>query len=333
MLNVIWFLLLGVVLAAYAILDGFDLGVGILHPFARTDEERRISMNAIGPVWDGNEVWLITFGGALFAAFPIAYATVFSAFYTPFMLLLCALIFRAAAMEFRSKVEARAWRALWDGLFALASFVAALLFGVAAGNTLRGLPVNGEMIYEGGFFDFLNPFCLLTGLLTVAMFAMHGALYLRLKTLGDMRTRATALAWVFACVFTALYAAVTVYAIAALPHARASAAVWPLAALAIAMLVAVFAALREDLPLPAFLASSGVIASLVALFGAGLFPNLLRSTLDPAYSLTIFNAASSQKTLGIMLTIVLIALPVVLAYTAYAYYVFSGKVKVDKLIY
>jgi len=189
-LALVWFALLGVLLMGYAILDGFDLGVGILYPFVtRTDEERRIAMNSIGPLWDGNEVWLVTFGGALFAAFPEAYATVFSGFYTAFMLLLVALILRAVSMEFRSKLHSRLWRRIWDYAFFLGSTLATLLFGVAVGNAMVGIPLNEARDYTGTFLDLLNPYSLLVGILAVSLFAMHGCIYLLLKTSGALHER------------------------------------------------------------------------------------------------------------------------------------------------
>jgi cytochrome d ubiquinol oxidase subunit II len=176
-LHEIWFLLLGALLAGYVILDGFDLGVGILHPMARDDHERRVFINAIGPIWDGNEVWLVTFGGALFAAFPEAYATIFSAFYNAFMLLLMALIFRAAAIEFRGKLASPAWRGAWDAVFCCSSAVAAILYGVAAGNAMIGIPLDSRGVYTGRFIDLLTPYPLMVALLAVSMFAMHGVLF------------------------------------------------------------------------------------------------------------------------------------------------------------
>ncbi len=186
-LNFVWYLLLSVLLLGYAILDGFDLGVGINHLFvARNDLDRRVVLNSIGPIWDGNEVWLVTFGGALFAAFPVAYATLFSGFYTAFMLLLLALIMRAVCIEFRSKVEHAAWRRIFDFGFAFGSFLVALLLGVAAGNCLLGMPLDENLVIRQSVFDQLNPFSLLTGLMTVALFALHGSLYLKLRTEGDL---------------------------------------------------------------------------------------------------------------------------------------------------
>ena len=188
-LCLIWFILLGVLITGYAILDGFDLGVGILHYVAGNDRERRIMMNSIGPLWDGNEVWLVTFGGALFAAFPVAYATVFSAFYIAFMLLLFALIFRAVSLEFRSKVHSAGWRRVWDFGFFASSLVAALLFGVAAGNLIAGMPVDADRVFTGTLWDQLQPYPLVVGLLTVFLFAMHGAIYLYLKTEGELQKK------------------------------------------------------------------------------------------------------------------------------------------------
>ncbi|MCL5030614.1 MAG: cytochrome d ubiquinol oxidase subunit II, partial [Bacteroidetes bacterium] len=174
-LNLTWFLLVGVLIIGYAILDGFDLGVGVIHLFTKDEIEKRIEMNAIGPVWDGNEVWLLTGGGALFAAFPIVYATVFSGFYIAFMLLLTALIFRAVSFEFRGKVNSSGWKKLWDLAFGLGSLLPSILFGVAIGNILRGIPINEQGNFTGSFIDLLNPYSILIGLLSLAMFIMHGA--------------------------------------------------------------------------------------------------------------------------------------------------------------
>ena len=185
----IWALILGVAVFMYVLLDGFDLGVGILHLFARGDLERRILMNSIGPLWDGNEVWLVTFGGALFAAFPDAYATAFSGFYLPFMVLLFALIFRAVSFEFRNKVRSPAWVRAWDWAFGLGSLLPAVLYGVAVGNILRGVPLDARGEYAGSFFTLLNPYALLIGILSLTLFVMHGAVYLTLKTDGELRAR------------------------------------------------------------------------------------------------------------------------------------------------
>ena len=217
-LNTIWFILLGVLLTGYAILDGFDLGVGILHLAVKNDEERRIFMNSIGPLWDGNEVWLVTFGGALFAAFPHAYATAFSGFYTAFMVLLFALIFRAVSMEFRSKQESPAWRKFWDvSFFACQRDWRRFLFGVAVGNAMRGMPIGADMEFQGGLLDLLHPYALLVGLFVVATFAMHGSIYLYLKTEGELQQRIHGWMWKTFGIFLVFYLFTTIYTLVDVP--------------------------------------------------------------------------------------------------------------------
>ena len=333
-LNEIWFFLLGVLLAGYAILDGFDLGVGILHPFvARTDAERRTLMNAIGPIWDGNEVWLVTFGGALFAAFPAVYASIFSSFYTAFMLLLCGLIFRAVSMEFRSKRHFRFWRATWDTIFFVSSTVIALLFGVATGNAMQGIAIDKDGVYQGTFFDFLNPFALLTGLLVVVLFAMHGGIYLIFKTHGDLRRRISRGIWVSYALFVVLYLLTSVYANLFVPNATVNFKSYPIAwIMPVLNLLAVAAVphfLTRKQPGRAFLASSFNVLAFVSLLGLAMFPNLVHSKLDPAFSLNIYNAAASVTTHKIMLIIALIGMPLVVTYTILIYRVFRGKVNLE----
>jgi cytochrome d ubiquinol oxidase subunit II len=336
-LNVFWFALLGVLLAGYAVLDGFDLGVGILHLLARGDHERRVFLNSIGPLWDGNEVWLVTFGGALFAAFPHAYATVFSGFYLAFMLLLFALIFRAVSIEFRSKLETPAWRRAWDAAFSASSAVATLLFGVAIGNSIRGMPIGPDMEYAGSFFDLLRPYPILVGLFAVSLFAMHGSIYLHLKTDGDLRDRVRGWTWHAFGVFLVLYILTTIFTLAAHPDAIANFRTIPWAWVVVVLNVLAIANIPRALylgrPGYAFLSSAATIAALVFLFGIGLFPNLVVSSLNPDWSLNIYNAASSEKTLGIMRTIAFIGMPFVLAYTTVIYWVFRGKVEIGKLSY
>jgi cytochrome d ubiquinol oxidase subunit II len=326
-----------VLLAGYAILDGFDLGAGMLHLFARGDEERRVVMNAIGPVWDGNEVWLITFGGALFAAFPHAYATVFSGFYIPFMLLLFALIFRAVSMEFRGKRASARWRAAWDACFAGGSLVATLLFGVAAGNMLRGIPVGADREFAGSMLDLLTPFPLLTGVFAVALFALHGALYLHLKTEGALRQRIRTLLRRVYAGFLVLLAAVTAAALATVPSALGNIAhapaAWGAVVVNVLAVLNIPRAIRRGQPFYAFVCSACGIAATVFLFALALFPNLVPSSIDPAYSLTMYNAASSEKTLGIMRWIALIGMPFVLVYTAVIYRVFRGTVRIGRSSY
>jgi cytochrome d ubiquinol oxidase subunit II len=334
-LQTIWFILLAVLLGGYAALDGFDFGVGILHPLARTDAERRTFMNAIGPIWDGNEVWLITFGGALFAAFPMAYATAFSAMYLPLMLLLCALIFRAVSIEFRSKVESRAWRRTWDWAFFGSSLTASLLFGVAAGNAIVGMPLDERGVYTGSFVDFLNPYGLLTGALTVALFAMHGSLFLGLKIRNEeLRERIRGWSWHAWGVFLALYVLTTIYTLMRLPQAAEHFEHIPWAFAVVVVNVLAVAniprATYAKRPAQAFLSSVATIFALVFLLAVAIWPDLITASNDPANSLTIYRAASSEKTLGIMLTIALIGIPFVLGYTAAIYWTFRGAADVGE---
>lgn len=219
-LAIVWYLLLAVLLIGYAILDGFDLGVGILHPFvARTDLERRLVMNSIGPLWDGNEVWLVTFGGALFAAFPEAYATVFSGFYLPFMLLLFALILRAVSMEFRSKVKSPVWRRAWDMLFFTGSTLATFLFGVAVGNMMLGVPLDEHHEFVGTIYGLLNPYSLFVGVMAICAFALRGSMYLYLKTEGEFQQRIRDMMWRMFFVFAFFYVIMTLWTGLTIPRA------------------------------------------------------------------------------------------------------------------
>jgi cytochrome d ubiquinol oxidase subunit II len=329
-LHLIWFVLMCVLAAGYAILDGFDLGVGILHPLTRSDRERRLFVNAIGPLWDGNEVWLVAFGGAMFAMFPEAYATIFSGFYTAIMLLLCALIFRAVSLEFRGKMESRRWRTLWDWAFFGSSLLATLLFGVALGNGIRGIPLDERGVFNGTFLDLLGPYQILVGLLAVAVFAMHGAIYLFLKTEGAVQDRLGRWMWHTWGVFQALYLLTTVYTLMVVPEASANFERHPLAAGIIVLNVLAIAniprAMFRRTYGQAFLSSSVTIACMVFVFAMTVFPNVVTASNDPARSWTLYNAASSPKTLGIGLLIAAIGIPFVLAYTAVVYWTFRGKV-------
>ena len=331
-LATIWFVIQGVLLTGYAILDGFDLGVGILHPFVpRDDRERRIAMNAIGPIWDGNEVWLVTFGGALFAAFPEAYATAFSGFYTAFMVLLFALILRAVSLEFRSKMAGSGWRRFWDGAFFAGSATAALLFGVAVGNAIAGVPLDARGNVTGTLAGQLNPYALLVGAFTVATFAMHGALFLYLKTEGELQQRLETWMWRTFGVFLVTYLLTTIYTLVMVPRASEKFARYPLAALVVVATVLAIANIPRALywrrPGQAFASSCATIAGLLALFGGALYPNLVTASNDPRLSLTIHSAASSPRTLGIMLVIAAIGMPFVVGYTAVVYWTFRGKVR------
>jgi cytochrome bd ubiquinol oxidase subunit II len=328
-LNTLWFLLVGVLIAGYAVLDGFDLGVGTLHLFTKDETERRIMMNSIAPVWDGNEVWLLTGGGALFAAFPPVYATVFSGFYLAFMLLLVALILRAVSFEFRGKVASQRWRRCWDVAFGVGSLVPALLYGVAVGNVLRGLEVDAAGRVTTTLFGLLNPFALLIGVLGLALFVLHGASWLALKTEGTLQERSrrqAAWAWIAVLV---LYAVSTVASFVQSPflfeHWFANPRTWILFALLLAACVAGPVALRAGRYGRALAASALAMVSVIALAAEGLFPRLVPTRPDLAASLTVYNASSTPYTLRVMLVIALIGMPFVIAYTAIIYRAFRGK--------
>ena len=327
-LNTIWFLLVGVLIAGYAILDGFDLGAGVLHLFTRDERERRVIMNAIGPVWDGNEVWLLTGGGALFAAFPPVYASVFSGFYLAFMLLLVALIFRAISFEFRSKVDSAAWRRCWDVAFGVGSALPALLFGVAVGNVLRGLDIDATGV-RTTLPGLLNPFALLIGLLGMAMFVLHGATYLGLKTEGALQDRMRRVASASWVAFIALYAVSTAASYAVSPylfeHWFESPWTWLFFALLLGSCIVGPAAIRAARYGRGLVASAVATVSIIALAAEGLYPRLVPSRPDLANSLTIYNAASTPRTLTTMLIIALVGMPLVLLYTILIYRAFRGK--------
>ncbi|MEW6509666.1 MAG: cytochrome d ubiquinol oxidase subunit II [Bacteroidota bacterium] len=329
-LNSIWFLLIGVLLTGYAILDGFDLGVGALHLFTRGEADRRTLINAIAPVWDGNEVWLLTGGGALFAAFPAVYATVFSGFYLALVLLLLALIFRAVAMEFRGKVDSPGWRTFWDWSFGLGSALPALLLGVAFGNILRGIPIDAAGTFTGSFFGLLNPYAVLIGLLSLTLFSMHGATYLTVKTDGDLRKQMTGYASRLWMAFILLYIIATAYSLLEAPFLfrdlLGNPIFWVFFILFLAAGLLHPVALKGEKFFRAFLLSCIMVAGTIGLSAVSLFPLLVPSITDLAYSLTIYNASSTQGTLSVMLIIALIGMPFVIAYTWFIYRAFKGKV-------
>lgn len=336
-LNFIWFNLLGVILSGYAILDGFDLGVGMLMPFVRSDDDRRTLLNSIGPVWDGNEVWLVVGGGVLFAAFPEVYASVLSGFYMAFMLLLLALIFRAVSIEFRSKRAEKLWRSFWDWAFALASLFIALLLGVALGNIARGVPLDGQQQMTVHLIAALHPYALIVGVTTVLLFAMHGSIYLVMKTEGDLQARVKC--WVNPLII-AFFAAATITIVATfvtnlhlIDNYRTHLwyFIFPVTALLVALNIP--REISRQRVGWAFLSSAAVIALFMIMLAAGLYPYLVYSSLDPVYSLDIWNAASSPATLRIMLIMALIGMPLVAAYTAAVYWIFRGKVKVGPRSY
>lgn len=327
-LNILWFILIAVLYTGYFILEGFDMGVGMLLPFlGKKDEERRQIINTIGPHWDGNEVWLLTAGGATFAAFPHWYATLFSGFYLPLLLMLLALILRGVAFEFRSKDENPLWRRFWDWTICIGSFVPALLWGVAFANFALGVPIDASMEYTGGFFNLLNPIALIAGVTSVLGMVVHGAVFLSLKTDATLTERAQRTAgrlWIPAVLALVLFGAAALFFSEVFTRASVAATIL----LAAAVLVAVAAGLmiQKKRMGTAFLLTSGAILLTVATMFAALFPNVLISSLDPVnWSLTIYNASSSPYTLQVMSIVALAFVPVVLAYTAWTYRVFRKR--------
>ncbi len=333
-LNTIWFMLIGVLMFGYAALDGFDLGVGVMHLFATSEKQRRTNMASVGPVWDGNEVWLVTTGGIMFAAFPVVYATTFSGFYLAFMLLLFALIFRAISLEFRTQVDSVLWQRFWDLAFGLGSLLPALLFGVAVGNILRGLPIDAEGTLHIPFLDLLNPYALLVGALSLAMLLMHGGTYLAARTEGDLCRWAAHWASGAWFAFVLLYVIATLATFFTAPYLFEGILAKPLFLIVIvamlAGIVGVPLALRAKAYVRALLASSLSIASLIGLMGVSLYPRMVPSSLDLANSLTIYNAASSPRTHAVMLIIAITGLPLVIAYTVFIYKVFMGKIDLSR---
>ncbi|MCK5689443.1 cytochrome d ubiquinol oxidase subunit II [Myxococcota bacterium] len=333
-LQIIWFILLVILIGGYAVLDGFDMGVGFLSLFAKDQEEKRIYMNAIGPVWDGNEVWLLTAGGALFAAFPPVYATIFSGFYLAMMILLLFLMLRAVSFEFRSKVENEKWRSIWDWVFGLSGTVPAILYGVAVGNILHGVPIDAQGYHRGSFLEMLNPYSLLIGVLTLTMFIMQGAVFMTTKTDGELRERmeawatrawmATIVLWVVATIASWIFSPFL------FEHVTGNPLTYLFLILTLASLGYLPVALKAAKYGIAFLTSSISIFAMMTLAGIGLFPRLAPSSIDLAYSLTITNSSSSEYSLKIMFIIALLGMPIVIAYTFLIYKVFWGKVVITK---
>jgi len=324
----IWFILIGILLLGYSILDGFDLGIGILFRIlGKKEDEKEALVKSIGPVWDGNEVWILTGGGALFAAFPHAYATVFSGFYLALMVVLFSLIFRAVSLEFRAHDTKR--EGFWEGAFIGGSFLPALLFGVALGNVVVGVPLDKTMNYTGTFFTLLRPFPLVLGLLGLTAFLMQGSTYAAVKIGGAVQTRARKTAkriWNLYVLFLVLaFMATLVY----LPDSITNILAWISAVAVICALAVLRIALRKSKDALAFLMSSLTFVGLWGIIGSIHFPNLVKASNDPALSLTIDNASSSELTLKVMLIIALVGMPIVVGYTIYLYKIFKGKIQIE----
>ncbi len=335
MLETTWFALWGLLWAVYFILDGFDFGLGTLLPFlAETEHEKRVIFNAAGPFWDGNEVWLITAGGVTFAAFPKAYAVMFSALYAPLLIILFALIFRAVSFEFRNKEDHVLWTGFWDKVHFISNLIPALLFGVAFANLFMGIPIDDKGVYHGDLFKLLNPYGVVGGLFFMCMFAMHGALWLSFKAEDKLQIRALSAAiilWPFVLLlllgFLALTAAYTNLFVNYMEHIWLF--IFPI--LALVGLIGVRIMLKAGKVLYAF-ASSALFIFGVTFFGVcGMFPGIVMSSLNPEWHITAFNAASSPLTLKIMLGVTLVCVPIVLVYQAWIFTIFSGKVTKEDL--
>ena len=332
-LNVLWFILVTVLFIGFFFLEGFDYGVGMLLPFlGKNDTERRVLVNTIGPVWDGNEVWMITAGGAMFAAFPHVYATLFSGFYLALFLMLMALIARGVAFEFRSKDENPTWRSTWDWMIFIGSAVPALLWGVAVTNLIKGVPINAKMQYVGTFFDLLSPYTVVGGLAFVMVFAFHGAMYLTLKTAGEMVERARGAAvrtGALAAVFCLILVGMTYSNTDLFTSTGAGASLWG----AVVIFVGAYGAMFVRRFGLGFILSSLTVALTTIAFFWGLFPRLMVSSLNPAWSLTITNSSSSPYTLKIMTVAALALVPVVLIYQGWVYWTFRKRVTAKDLEY
>jgi cytochrome d ubiquinol oxidase subunit II len=336
-LNTVWFILITILFIGFFFLEGFDYGVGILLPFlGKEDNERRTIINSIGPVWDGNEVWMITAGGALFASFPNVYATLFSGFYLALVLMLVALIMRGVAFEFRGKRESKNWRAFWDWSIFMGSLLPAFLWGVAVANLMRGFAIEQDMNYYGGLLPLLNPYALLGGLVFVSLFTMHGANFLARKVYDEIAERAKKVAftsWIITTVLTVAFVVWTFFATDILTKPGINGLI-PAILSAVALLVT-GGLIRTRKSGWAFITSSLAVVLATIMVFTGLYPRLLISSLDPSWNLTILNAASSPYTLKIMTIVAVIFVPIVLVYQGWTYWVFRKRLEInsEKLVY
>ncbi len=332
-----WFLVIGGLFSGYAILDGFDLGAGALHLFFKDEESRRIALNAVGPVWDGNEVWLVIGAGALFAGFPILYASLLSGMYIPFMLFLAFLIFRAVSIEFRSKETMKWWRNTWDISYSISSIMMALLLGIVVGNILQGIELGPNHHFQGEWLDFINPYSMLVGLTTIALFMMHGAIYLAMKTEGKLFGKVKTLLKNSMIFFMVIYSLVTLFTLIYLPHLtdrlHENIALFVVPVLAFLSIANIPRLISKGKFVSAFVFSSLSISFLLVLVALELYPVMIMSSIDPIYDITVYNAASSENSLKYMLRITAIGAPLVIIYTIFVYKIFWGKVKLDETSY
>lgn len=332
-----WFLVIGGLITGYGVLDGFDLGAGALHLFFNKEESRRIALNAIGPVWDGNEVWLVIAGGALFAGFPLVYGVILSTFYIPFMLFLVALIFRAISIEFRSKEPWPWWRKMWDISYMISSTTVTFLLGLVLGNLIHGLPFDEKHEYTGNFFTFFNPYALLIAFTTLSLFMLHGAIYLVMKTENRLYAKLTVLVNNCSKFFILCFILTSMATLIYIPHMtqqfKAHPELFVLPMIAVLILLNIKRNIDSRKYFTAFLYSSIIISLLLILFAIGLYPNIIISSTSPANSISIYQAASSPKSLKIMMLIATIGTPLVIAYTIFVFWTFRGKVKLNEMSY
>lgn len=336
-LQSIWFFLWGLLWALYFMTDGFDLGIGALYPIlGKTDQDKNTMINAMGPLWDGNEVWLLTAGGVTFAAFPLVYSVMFSSLYTALMLILFALIIRGVSFEFRNKVEHPAWKKVWDTCIFVGSIAPAILFGVAFANIFQGIPIDGEGLYLGNLFTLLNPYGLLGGVLFLLLFVQHGANWIIIRSEGDLHDRALKLAksiWPVLTVVAVIFLVASWFATPLYQNFLARPILFAVILVTVAALLSVRLFLSQENGFKAWFASALTIVGATFFGVIGLYPNLFPSSIDPAFSLSAHNASSSPLTLKIMLVVVILFVPLVLAYQIWTYHLFKGKVKQEDLIY
>jgi cytochrome d ubiquinol oxidase subunit II len=336
-LQTIWFFLWGLLWAVFFMPDGFDFGIGILYPFlGKNDFEKRLMINSIGPLWDGNEVWLIAAGGVTFAAFPLAYSVMFSSLYSGLMFILFALILRGVAFEFRGKVDKKSWRTVWDICIIVGSLTPALLFGITFANIFKGLPLDANGVFQGSFFDLINFYALIGGILFVLLFLFHGALWLSIKTEGDLNIRSIATAkwlWPFMLICAVLFLAASWFYTKLFDNFVQNPELFLEILLTVAALFASRFFINKQSFFKAWFSSSVTIVGAVFFGIIGLYPNILPSSLNTDFNVTAFNASSSPLTLKIMLVVVIIFIPVVIAYQAWTYNLFKGKITKEDLSY
>jgi cytochrome d ubiquinol oxidase subunit II len=329
-----WFLLIGALISGYGILDGFDLGAGALHLFFRKEQSRRVALNAIGPVWDGNEVWLVIGAGSLFAAFPLVYGTILSVFYLPFMLFLLAIIFRAISIEFRSKEEMPWWRRLWDISYSVSSITISLLLGLILGNLIQGIPLNANHEFIGKLSDFFNPYAILIAVTVLSLFMMHGAMYLIMKTEHRLYAKLTIIANNTSKFFILCFLTTSLATLIYVPHMTAIFKAYPvlfvLPTVAVMIVLNIRRSIEKRQYQRGFISSAVTTAMLLILFAMGLYPNLVLSSLDPRGHISIYEAASSDGSLRTMLLFAAIGMPLVVIYTVFMFWTFRGKVKLEE---